>query len=337
MMQNPLLFSDRLPTVALLAGLLLAAGCAATLPKNVTPMDGAVLAFAEGDFESASRWAGRVADDTDAGLPVRAEAAWIAAEADLARGEDVKALRRYRWILENAPWSESVGMIEDRLFELGEIFFHDPRHESWFFGSRNRGVEAFETLQAHFRRSDRADDALKAVGDYFVSEKDWYQAGLTFEELWEEYPDSEWSEYALWMAGHTRWEASQGADYDRDEMLRAKALLEVSLTTHPRGVASKQAEADLVHVIEALAWNEVIVADFYSARGSSVGERLRLANAALLYPETEAGMLAAARLDAMGLDLASLRKDLAASALDNVKPGLRRFEDDRRSVFGFGY
>lgn len=257
----------------------------------------------------------------------KAEVAFLAGEAEFARRRLGAAFERYRWVLENAPWSPHAAVIEGRLFESGKVMLFGEEYSGWF-DDRGRGVEVLETLVAHFRASPRADDALKLVGDWFAGEEvqAWGEASLAYLRVADEYPDSEWAERCLWLAGSMRLRESQGPAYDRNELLRAAELLQRSLSTHPRGVALAEARADLAACREQLAAGELRVADYYAARGVPPGEQLRLANAALLYPETEAGRQALARLAAAGLDPAALGRDPRLNSVDTVRFVLPRWE-----------
>lgn len=331
-----------LRSVALVVALAPLVGCFSarpSVPDGVAKLDVAWDAFDTGNAEGAAILADEVRVSDDSSKEERAEAAWIAGEAHLALENHREAFLAYRYVLENAPWHENIGDIEDRLIVIGEAFLNDSRYGGTFFADRGRGVEAYETLQAHFRRSDRADDALLAVADYFARDdvRDYIEAALAYERLVEEYPDSEWVEKAVYSIGHVRLLASQGAKYDRDDLLRAKASLQRSLDEHPKGVFAQRSAADLATIDEELARSEVLVADFYLSRGRQQGEVVRLANAALLYPHTPAGQEAEARLIAYGVDLDTLADDPTRQSLDAVRPGELRFEEERRSVFGFGF
>jgi outer membrane protein assembly factor BamD (BamD/ComL family) len=233
-------------------------------------------------------------------------------------------------VLESAPWSTHALVIEQRLYTIGQVMLFGEEYDG-FFSDRGRGVDALETLAAHFRASERADDALKLVGDYFASEDqaEWGEAALSYLRVADEYPQSEWAERCLWLAGHCRKRLAQGPAYDRNDLLRARELLQRSLDTHPRGVAVVQARADLAEVHEQLAASELVVADFYAARGVAEGERVRLANAALAYPDTAAGRLARERLLSMGLDPAALAADPGLNSRDAIRATRPRWEQLR--------
>ena len=310
------------PTLPLLLALaLVVTGCFAPRPlEGMDRVESAQTYQGWGDQEKALELAEYALDEEDLDSEAEAEAAFIAAEAARATGNRVLALRRYKWILENAPWSEHTAVIEDRLYELGVAFLTLDEYGGWF-DKRSRGVEALETLQMHYRQSDRADDALRLVGDYFGSEetREFLEAALTHQQLADEYPDSEWAERSLWLAGHYRLRLIYGPQYNRDEMVRARDLLERSLREHPKGSSVREATADLAQVKDYMSRGEMIVADFYRGRGNIPGERLHLANAALLFPETKAGMEALRRLRDMGLDLPELREDPRLNSVDAFK------------------
>ncbi len=98
------------------------------------------------------------------------------------------------------------------------------------------------------------------------------------------------------------------------------------MTVHPRGVAVQDARADLAACIEELARSELVVADYYAGRGATIGEQLRLANAAILYPDTAAGKEARERLTAAGLDPARLAQEAGLNSADAVKYQTPRWE-----------
>jgi hypothetical protein len=66
------------------------------------------------------------------------------------------------------------------------------------------------------------------------------------------------------------------------------------------------------------------------------GETVRLANAALLYPETESGQRAKARLLALGIDVAKLADDPAMQSIDKLKAVRPRWERERDSARASG-
>jgi outer membrane protein assembly factor BamD (BamD/ComL family) len=282
---------------------------------------------AEGDTEGVAVLGGRAVGSREVVLQDRAEAAFMAAEAELARGKHAKAFQHYVYILENAPFSEHHAAIEDRLYEIGLTYLTGEEYGGWF-DDRARGVQVMETLQLHFRQSDRADDALRHVADYFASDdvKNWEEAALTYRQLAQEYPLSEWAERSLWMSGHCLLLSYDGPQYDRNDLLRAGQMLELSLRTHPRGVAAADARKDLDYCREQLANAELVVAAFYANRDMVAGEELRLANAAVFYPDTKAGQVAREMLIARGYDPDALAGDLRRTSVDKIRATQPRWQ-----------
>lgn len=252
-----------------------------------------------------------------------AEAAWLAGESRLLLEDHEEAFKHFKRLLETAPWSTWVAGLEARLFDIGLALLYDERYDGWIFDSHARGVDVMTTFQIHFSRSERADDALHHVGEYFSSpeQEAWVEASLTYEDLWKEYPGSEWAERSLWMAASCRLERVHAAGYNHSDLAKAHELLQASRRVHPRGAAEVQVRADLERAREMLALSHVIVADFYAARGKPVGEQLRLANAAVLFPETAAGRSARDRLLAAGLDPGVMAAQTSATSIDTrVEP-----------------
>jgi tetratricopeptide (TPR) repeat protein len=311
-------------------GLLLCTGCVSqSLGEPSTALARIESMQANGDLEGVAELGRRAANSAAVPVRDRAEAAFLAGEAELARGRHGKAFQNYLYILENASFSARFAVIEDRLYEIGLAYLTSEEYGGWF-NDRARGVQVMETLQLFYRQSDRADDALRHVGDYFASDdvKNWEEAALTYRQLAQDYPQSEWAERSLWLSGHCLLLAFAGPQYDRNDLLRAMQLLELSLRTHPRGVAAADARADLAFCREQLAQAELVVADFYASRGIVAGEELRLANAAMFYPDTEAGRVAREVLISRGYDPDLLVGDLRRSSVDKIRASQPRWQTD---------
>ena len=320
----------------LLVSALMAActGCGTpALISDADAVQSARIYFNEGAFEEAAALSEAVLDgdlEETWSAEALAEAAWLAAESEMVLGLEVKAFKNYRTLLETAPWSPHVVAIERRLFEIGERLLYDERYGG-FFDSRGRGVEVMTLLQVHYRHSDLADDALRHVADYFASEEieEWLEASLTYEQLVEDYPESEWAELSLWLAAHCRLKLVYAPGYNHNGLLKAQELLRTSLRVHRRGVARKDAEADLASCRELLASTHLQAAEFYASRNRDRGRQLRLANAAILYPETVSGQAALEQLLAAGLDPDLMAVDPGLTSIDREFPDKSPWSDDR--------
>src|SRR5688572_16056842 len=134
------------------AGLL--AGCASNKLKDPdTAMQRLRDYQAEGDTDEVADLGDDIRKSSELSFEDRAEAAFLAGEAWVVEEELGEAFDDYRWILENAPWSEHVKVIEDRLFTIGRTMLFGEEYSGWF-DDRAKGVEVMETLAAHYRASD---------------------------------------------------------------------------------------------------------------------------------------------------------------------------------------
>ena len=319
-----------MPVVTTLAALLLAAAlgpaCAPSAIRGLTRLETAQSYLDAERFGRAANMAEYLLEEAQSpplSAQDEAEAAWLAGESRMFEGEHERAFQHYKRLLETAPWSPHVAALEARLYEIGLALLYEDQYGGWLFSSRGRGVEVMTTLQVHFRQSARADDALRHIADWFASDEneEWLEASLTYEQLFTDYPDSEWAERSLWLAAWCRLKRVYRAGYNNGDLHHAHELLRTSRRVHPRGAASREVREDLTRTRDLLAQTEVIVADFYAGRGRPAGEQLRLANAALLYPETDAGEAARQRLAAMGLDIDVMAADPALSSTDgSVSP-----------------
>jgi len=311
----------RLPIVALLA--FAATGCFSPKPlPGLTRLETAQFRFEETRYEDVTEiteWLLDKKRSSQLTAADEAEAAFLAGESFMILKQHKPAFKYYKRLLETAPWSPHVQVLEARLYDIGLALLYDEQYDGWIFDDRGRGVEVMTLLQVHFHQSDRADDALRHVADYFASpsQEEWLEASLTYEQLYTEYPQSEWAERALWLAANNRLKRVHDAGYNNGDLIKAHELLQLSRRVHPRGSSAADVRADLLHSREMLAGAELVVASFYASRGKPYGEQLRLANAALMYPETEAGKAARERLVSAGLDLDAMASDPNLSSTDS--------------------
>jgi tetratricopeptide (TPR) repeat protein len=242
-----------------------------------------------------------------------AEAAWVAGESRFVLGDHKLAYRHFKRLLESAPWSPHVAALESRLYEIGLALLYEDQYDGWIFNDRGRGIEVMTTLQVHFRQSDRADDALRHIADWFASEEqeEWLEAALTYEQLWIQYRDSEWAEKALSEAARCRLKRVYGPTYNPCDLDTAHLILREVVRRYPRGSAARTARETLADTREMLAASHLLAADFYAARERPEGVGVRLAYAAWDYPDTVAGQAALQRMADLGLDLEQIMGELS--------------------------
>jgi outer membrane protein assembly factor BamD (BamD/ComL family) len=140
-----------------------------------------------------------------------------------------------------------------------------------FFGAdRGYGTRVLDHMQVHFRNYSMADDALVAVADYYVDDKDYEGATDTLRRLLAEYPRSEHMLWARFQFARTLWLQNQGALYDERLLIQSKRGFEDYVgTARLMGEAERQAaqietaEQMIVRINERMAEKEYRIGRFY--------------------------------------------------------------------------
>lgn len=228
----------------------------------------------------------------------------LAADALVARGDLYKAFQQLKALIEERPFTSHRPEVEQREFDIGLKLFQD---EPGFFGDafteRGHGVDVLTHFAITFPRNENADDALRLTGDYYFEKEDWALAIDQYGRLYNEHADSEWRDLAHYRIGlcHSRW--VPGIDYDRTHMLMARQAFRSYLEQRPNGNFREQVTKELADVEERLARKEFDIAMFYELRGSPLGERYHLTNAALAFPDTPSAARARQLLEEQSWDL----------------------------------
>ena len=100
-------------------------------------------------------------------------------------------------------------------------------------------------------------------------------AGEVFQEVIDDYPDSEWADPARYQLAIAAAKMSPGSGYDSTSIKEATARLDEFLKSHPEAQISESAEKQLNELREKEAKKNFDIAEFY--------ERQKKINAAVLY------------------------------------------------------
>lgn len=236
---------------------------------------------------------------------------FIAAEGRFQSGNLREALPHYRRLLDEFPQTTHDRVVCKRAFAIGKQCLAAPR--TWFgdFGTeRDTGIEALTFLVTKFPRSDLADDAWKELAQTFFDDRQYQAAADVWERLVREYPDSEWTDLALYRVAAAYRLQTRGQAFDADPLLRAHAALERYLARYPDGNFVADAQRERAELEERIAQRELEIARFYGERDVVLGERLHRANAAVRFPKTgTAQELRASEVDEHSADLLKPRAD----------------------------
>jgi TolA-binding protein len=121
-----------------------------------------------------------------------------------------RALSEYMRV---APVNPHLPEVERMLYESGVNILREAQGVSGIFRSKKRGFDALNYVADNFPAGRYPDDALIALGEEYVRERDYETAALQFQELLLRFPDSEWSFMARLKLGDAQLARDQGAEY----------------------------------------------------------------------------------------------------------------------------
>lgn len=242
---------------------------------------------------------------------------YLAAEGRFLTGAYEDSLIHYRRLIEDDPLSQKTKDVPARLWEMGQLLIRERATRVTDFSSRHDvGIEALNLLVARFPRHDLADDAWRELALAFREDGLHQAAADCLERMIRDFPDGEWTDFALFHVVAEYRALSRGHEYDVEPLLVAHAALRRYLTIFPDGNFVAQARAEQVQLENDITRREIAIADFYRFRGSEEGERLHLLNAARRFRNAEDAALAKGRLLALGVSEDEIAKD----SIDLLEP-----------------
>lgn len=230
------------------------------------------------------------------------ESLFLAGRGRFLCGREKAAFRHDEELIQDYPYSRFLPLIEGDVYTIGRHALAGK--PGWLFGDlfsgRPFGVEVLRLFTTTFTASDRADDALNLVADYYFGREEYDFAGDKYDLIVRQHPDSEWYDLARYRSALCPLRASRGAGYD-DTLLRQARRGFLAYLSRP-GAYQEEAAAGLRESEEALARTQFLIARFHLIRHQERGARLHLANAVLLYPDTPAAAEARTILEENGWD-----------------------------------
>jgi hypothetical protein len=253
------------------------------------------------------------------GLPthVRARAGILAADRDLARGERIAAVKLVKRVDQELPGHANRIPAGDVLARAGLALIHDPSRYGLFFTYRARGVSALEYLIQHYPLDAHCPAALAALAERYEREDDLDLAIERHEDLvlyHDESPEAVVSEARL---PYLRLERLERNDYDRHELLRARAELARWLERHPSHELEPWVRGVALECDRRLTENDLILAAYYRRTGAPFGTRIHCERA--LRRAQEAGLAELASRAREGLAALPAASPQAETALPEAE------------------
>ena len=236
------------------------------------------------------------------------DARFFEAESRYGRGKLQGAFVLYKAYLKERPLSDHAPLIQRRLFDMGKFTIEAGR--GGFLGLLDfaaEGAEMLEYLVSVFPNGDLADDSLKIMADYELSDNRALDAIEHLKELLQFYSESEWALHARLDLARAYRSLNRGRDYDSDVLQRAlaeyRAYVEL-VSSDPQRKAEyaeelARAEAERNEVVELLAEKSLAKAEYYLRTDAAEAAKAQLLSTIERFPGTAAANRAREQL---GLD-----------------------------------
>ena len=155
-----------------------------------------------------------------------------------------EAFLAYQKVIDKYPFSERIGEIIEREFNIGEQFMSGSKRKA--FGVTlpvdNPAIEIFTKVIENSAYGPFAPKAQYKLGLVLKSIDRYYEAEEAFAKVVASYPESEWAEPAKFQLAVTRASVSKSPAYDQGATREAKQKFEEFVIEHPDAVLTPEAE-----------------------------------------------------------------------------------------------
>lgn len=219
---------------------------------------------------------------------VRARAGVLAAERLIDEDRRVAAYRMVKRVDDDLPGHLERVRAGDVLARAGLSLIADDRRYNLLFRYRARGLQVLEYLVIRYPLEPRCAEAFYALSQAYERAGDFDDAIARTEDLLLYHPESPYSVAASARLPYLRLARLQRDDFDRGELLRARAELEAWLARHP-GHELVPWVSELGRECAArLVRSDLYLAGFYAKTQVPPGQRLHAERA--LSVAREAGL-----------------------------------------------
>jgi outer membrane assembly lipoprotein YfiO len=219
------------------------------------------------------------------------EGLFLLGESLFRAGEYEEAYFAYRRFLEQYGDSPRHEEVTGRCFEIGR------RYAQGEALTTTLGIEGTDyhfgrdVLRAFQHENDRhslADDAMHLCAESYFSEGEYEQAITNWLRLLQEYPESEWAQFAEYRLALAHYARSDGVQYDKAPIAAARQSLIGYARRHPQGDHIAAGEEQLRAIEEELASHELGIARHYRRWGHALSAKIYYEAILREYPRTAA-------------------------------------------------
>ncbi|HEX6884821.1 MAG TPA: hypothetical protein VF530_15710 [Planctomycetota bacterium] len=248
---------------------------------------------AEGRFvELADADSDELEEIFDSDLPerVRARAGVLTAERLLAEERRIRAYRMVKKVDEAIPGHHERVRAGDVLARAGLSLIADERRYNLLFRYRSRGIQVLEYMVLRYPLEPRCAEAFYALSQAYEHDGNLDDAITRTEDLLLYHPESAFAAAASARLPYLRLGRMGRDDFDRGELLKARAELASWLVRHPGHELAPWVRELQHECLARLARSDLYLADYYRKTRAPAGERLHAERALAL--AREAGLAA---------------------------------------------
>jgi hypothetical protein len=213
---------------------------------------------------------------------VRARAGILAAERMLAEDRRISAVRQIKKVDQELSGHAERVLAGDVLARAGLSLIEDDGRYNLLFHYRPRGVQALEYLVLHYPLEPRCAQAYFELSEVYEHDGDFDEAIDRSQDLLLYHPESLYAPAASARLPYLRLCRLGRDDYDRNELLRARAELATWLERYPAHELAGWVR-DLVRECQTrLVRSDLYLAGYYERTRAPVGQRIHAERARAL-------------------------------------------------------
>ncbi len=232
----------------------------------------------------------------------RSEAYLLRGDAKAAQHDYYQALFDYESLLRRFPESPHFRTALRREFHIARAFARGLNRQLWglrILPADGEAEELFIRIQERAPGSELAERAGIELGDLYYRQADMKLAAEAYDLFLENYPDSQWREYAMLRQIMANLANFKGPRFDMTGLLEARNRLQTYKETFPAGAEEVGVDALLTRIEETMVRRTLLVAGWYEGRGEQVSARTLYRRLLDNHPRSAAAQTALRRLRAI--------------------------------------
>ncbi len=231
--------------------------------------------------------------------PLTDEAVMLRGDAKIMQEHYFRALFDYEFLVRAYPESKYFHTALERELEIARVFSSGVNRR--FAGMRilpakDETEEILIRIQERAPASYLAEVACKELGDFYFNQSDMNMAAEAYKLLLENYPNSQWTNYAKERQIEANQRMFKGTAYDATGLLEARRRLRDFKQNTPD--TTKQSECNVaIHKIEEkLAKKQLLAARWYDNQHDYIGAEFMYRRLLADFPTSEVTNIAKKRL-----------------------------------------